>query len=82
MTDTLARTVADVLGVPATDVLSADSLFDLPGFDSIAIVSVLERLEDDLGVEVPAEEIVPEAFESLTALRSLLDAALPEGAHP
>ncbi|MEV6445511.1 acyl carrier protein [Amycolatopsis sp. NPDC051716] len=82
MTDTLARTVADVLGVPATDVLSADSLFDLPGFDSIAIVSVLERLEDDLGVEVPAERIVPEAFESLPALRSLLAAALPEGAHP
>lgn len=82
MTDTIARTVADVLGVPVADVLAAGSLFDLPGFDSIAIVSVLERLEDHHGVEVPAAEIVPESFETLTALRSLLAAAHPEGAHP
>lgn len=55
----------------------ATSLFDLPGFDSITIVAVLERLENELGVEVPAELIVPEAFESLDSLTDLLTSATP-----
>lgn len=55
----------------------ATSLFDLPGFDSITIVAVLERLENELGVEVPAELIMPEAFESLDSLTDLLASATP-----
>jgi acyl carrier protein len=64
--------VADVVRVPPAEVTGARSLFDLPGFDSLAVVAVLERLESALGVEVPPELIVPEAFESITALSSLL----------
>jgi acyl carrier protein len=67
-----ARAVSEVLGVAPDVVVRAGSLFDLPGFDSLAVVAVLERLESDLGVEVPPEQIVPEAFESVDALTSLL----------
>lgn len=70
--------VAQVLRVPPAAVTGAPSLFDLPGFDSLAVVAVLERLESALGVEVPAELIVPEAFESITALSSLLAQAEPQ----
>lgn len=69
----LARqAVGEVLGVAPDVVVRAGSLFDLPGFDSLAVVAVLERLESDLGIEVPPEQIVPEAFESVEALTSLL----------
>jgi len=66
------QAVSAVLGHPADVVVGVGSLFDLPGFDSLAVVAVLERLESDLGIEVPAEQIVPEAFESVDALTSLL----------
>lgn len=67
-----AQAVGEVLRMAPDVVVNARSLFDLPGFDSLAVVAVLERLESDLGIEVPAEQIVPEAFESIDALTSLL----------
>jgi acyl carrier protein len=77
------QAVADVLGVPQAAVTGAASLFDLPGFDSLAVVSVLERLESGLSVEVPPELIVPEAFDSLAALTGLLARAqAAPSAHP
>ncbi|MET8762931.1 acyl carrier protein [Lentzea sp. NPDC004782] len=72
LADRAAHAVAAVLGTPPGAPRSAHSLFDLPGFDSIAVVAVLERLETDLGVEVPADLIVPEAFDSLDSLTDLL----------
>jgi acyl carrier protein len=68
--------VATVLGISPMVVTSAGSLFDLPGFDSLAVVAVLDRIEADLGTEVPPEAIVPEAFESIGALAALLSQAL------
>jgi len=66
------QAVAAVLGMPPAVVASSGSLFDLPGFDSIAVVAVLERLESGLGTEVPPELIVPEAFDSIGTLTDLL----------
>lgn len=66
-----AAALADVLRLPPDDVTSGASILDLPGFDSIAAVAVLERLEAEFGVEVPPELIVPEAFESLDGLAEL-----------
>jgi acyl carrier protein len=71
-----ATAVGDVLDVPAEQLRSASSLFDLPGFDSVAIVGVLDRLEEAIGAEVPPELIVPDAFESLESLTHLLANAL------
>jgi acyl carrier protein len=53
-------------------VAAAGSLFDLPGFDSLAIASVLEQLETALSLEVPPSEIVPEAFETVESLIAML----------
>lgn len=72
LSDLAAETVSAVLGAPPAAVRAADSLFELPGFDSLAVVAVLDRLESALGVEVPADLIVPEAFESVDALTELL----------
>jgi acyl carrier protein len=68
----VAARFAEVLGVSPETARDAPSLFDLPGFDSIAVVAVLERLEDELGMEVPAQLIVPETFESVAALTKIL----------
>jgi acyl carrier protein len=66
-----AEVLAEILRLPLQDVTSGASVLDLPGFDSIAAVDLLERLESELDVEVPPELIVPEAFESLDALAEL-----------
>jgi acyl carrier protein len=80
LTELAADAVAATLGVPASDVRSAPSLFDLPGFDSVAVVAVLDRLESALSVEVPAELILPEAFTSLdTVVRLLAEAVVSPG---
>lgn len=63
--------IAQVLRITALDVEASASLLELPGFDSIAVVAVLERLEDVFEVEVDPELIVPEVFESLDTLANL-----------
>jgi acyl carrier protein len=73
----VARTVADVLNVDVAEVTAAPSLFDLAGFDSLAIVAVLDRLENERAVEVPAELILPEAFASIDSLGELLTHGVP-----
>ncbi|KFZ82031.1 hypothetical protein ED92_17535 [Amycolatopsis sp. MJM2582] len=79
LTDSITGTLADLLGLTTKDVLAERTLFDLPGFDSVAIVSALERLEDHWRVEVPADRIVPEAFETVDSLARLLGAAGAKG---
>lgn len=69
--------VAGHLGLPEEQVRSTPSLFDLPGFDSLAVVAVLDGLEERVGREVPPERIMPEAFESITSVAELF---LPD--HP
>jgi acyl carrier protein len=67
--------IAGVLGCDPAAIQAATALYELPGFDSVALVTILGRLEDELGAEIPAEWIVPEAFTSIGALTGLLDAA-------
>jgi acyl carrier protein len=80
---TSAAVRAQVVGVvatatllPAEEVDAADWLFDLPGFDSLAVVEILARLESAFGVEVPAEAVLPEVFGRVSALAELVSAAL------
>ncbi|MFI1994569.1 acyl carrier protein [Actinoplanes sp. NPDC020271] len=74
--------VAATVHVSPQQVLAAPTLFDLPGFDSLAIVAVLETLEDDLAVEVPPERILPDAFTSIASLTALIEGALPDHRRP
>ena len=76
--DRAAEALAEILRLPLEEVGSGVSPLDLPGFDSIAAVELLERLETELDVEVPPELIVPEAFESLDALAELFARPLQE----
>jgi len=76
--DRAAEVLAEILRVPLAEVRSGVSILDLPGFDSIAAVEVLERLEIELDVEVPPELIVPEAFQSFDALAELFARPLQE----
>jgi acyl carrier protein len=73
-----AEVLAEILRISPAEVEAGGSLLDLPGFDSIAAVEVLERLETELEVEVPPELIVPEAFDSLDALVGLFARPLQE----
>jgi acyl carrier protein len=38
------------------------ALFEVPGFDSLALAAVVERLEDELGPVLPDDLLVPETF--------------------
>ena len=67
--------VTGVLGCTQAQVRAAAALYDLPGFDSVMLMTIVERLERDLGTEIPAEWIVPEAFASVGSLAGLLEAA-------
>ena len=76
--DRAAETLAEILRLPVEEVRAGGSPLDLPGFDSIVAVELLERLETELDVEVPPELIVPEAFESLDSLAGLFARPLQE----
>jgi len=76
--DRAAEVLAELLRLPVDDVRAGGSPLDLPGFDSVVAVELLERLETELDVEVPPELIVPEAFESLDALAELFARPLQE----
>jgi acyl carrier protein len=76
--DRAAEALAELLRLPVDDVRSDVSPLDLPGFDSVVAVELLERLETSLDVEVPPELIVPEAFESLDSLAELFARPLQE----
>jgi acyl carrier protein len=76
--DRAAETLAEILRLPVEEVRTGGSPLDLPGFDSIVAVELLERLETELEVEVPPELIVPEAFESLDSLGALFARPLQE----
>ncbi|HEX6871190.1 MAG TPA: AMP-binding protein, partial [Micromonosporaceae bacterium] len=80
--DLAGAAVAAVLRTTTEAVRAARSLFDLPGFDSVAIVAVLDRLEEELGVQIPAELIVPETFETLGSLAAVLRRALDGAGSP
>jgi acyl carrier protein len=54
-TDTLRTTVAELLEVDPTSLAPETCFYDLPNFDSVAILSLIVAL-DDLGVSVPQEK--------------------------
>jgi acyl carrier protein len=76
--DRAAETLAELLRLPVEEVRAGGSPLDLPGFDSVFAVELLERLETELEVEAPPELIVPEAFESLDSLAELFAQPLQE----
>ena len=65
--DRVARLLEQIIGgglklAPDTE------LFELDGFTSLVVVDLTERLEYELGREIPAELIAPETFSSSSAI--------------
>jgi acyl carrier protein len=80
--DLVSRVLHAVLGDEVA--LTADTpLFDVAGFDSLALAAVVEGLEAALGTPLPDELITPEAFGTPGDIAGILVApVLSEGAAP
>ena len=57
---------------PDIDFASEESLIDDGILDSLDIVSLVAAIDTEFGVTVPAEEIIPENFNSANALWALI----------
>jgi phosphopantetheine binding protein len=74
--DWVVAAVSGLTGLAPHAVAGCASLFDVPGFDSLTVVAIVDRIEAELGTEVPPEAIVPEAFGTVGALAALVSATL------
>ena len=69
-TQDIAQVVAEVLQLGDNADLQADTqlLGGLPEFDSMAVVTILTRIEEDYGIVIDDDEISAETFETLGSL--------------
>ncbi len=58
---------------PDVDFAAEESLIDDGILDSLDIVSLVAAIDTEFGVTVPAEEIIPENFNSAAALWALIE---------
>jgi acyl carrier protein len=56
-------------------VRAARSLTEIPGFNSFQVVEIVEALEERLGVEFAAEDLLPENLHRIDDLCRLAQAA-------
>ncbi len=57
---------------PEVDFSTAEELIDNGVLDSLDIVSLVAEIDSEFGVTIPAEEIIPENFNSAKALWELV----------
>ena len=57
---------------PDVDFATAEDLIDDGVLDSLDIVSLVAEIDSEFGITIPAEEIVPENFNSARALYELV----------
>ncbi len=57
---------------PDVDFATAEELIDDGVLDSLDIVSLVSQIDSEFGVTIPAEEIIPENFNSAEALFALI----------
>ena len=58
---------------PDVDFTVEDGLVDNGILDSLDIVTLITEINDKFDVSIPAEEIIPENFNSAEALMALID---------
>jgi acyl carrier protein len=58
---------------PDVDFATAEGLIDDGVLDSLDIVSLVSAIDTEFGVTIPAEEIVPENFNSAAELFALIN---------
>lgn len=64
---------AEVLGITPAELRAADALTDLPTFSSFRIVEIVERIEEELDVEVEPNELTPDNLTRLDTLVALFE---------
>lgn len=57
---------------PDVDFATTEDLIDDGVLDSLDIVSLVSQIDSEFGVTIPAEEIIPENFNSAEALFALI----------
>ena len=55
------------------EVENEESLFDRGILDSMALMELIMFIEDRTGLKVPAEEVIPENFETISRIGKLLN---------
>lgn len=63
---------------PDVDFETADNLVDGKVFDSFDIVTLVAEINSEFDVAIPAEELVPENFNSAKALYALIEKLMDE----
>ncbi len=63
---------------PEIDYETCDSLIDDNIIDSFDIVTLISEINEEFDVAIPAEEIIPENFNSAQALWQLIERLLDE----
>ena len=58
---------------PDVDFETAEDLVDDGILDSLNIVTLVTEIDSEFGVLIPAEEIIPENFNSAAALMALIE---------
>ena len=68
--ETVLQILAETLQVEGVDEWALDTalLGGIPEFDSMAVVTVITALEDNLGIFVEDDEISAETFETIQSL--------------
>lgn len=66
---TIQTIIAGILGCPAGDVFADATVGSLPQWDSMAHISIIMAVEEELGRKMTAEEIV--SFETVGSLAAL-----------
>ena len=64
---------------PSVDFLTHTTLIDDKIIDSFDIITLVAEISDVLGVDIPAEELVPENFNSYKNLMALINKLENEG---
>ena len=58
---------------PDIDFLTHNTLIDDMIIDSFDIITLVAEVNDRIGVAIPAEELIPENFNSYSSLKILVD---------
>jgi acyl carrier protein len=70
------RAAASALAVDRMTVAATETLVELPTFNSFRIVEIIERLEEQLNVELDPADLVPDNLNRVDALCALFEQAV------